>query len=187
MIWYKPILFPGQQPGEQIYLVIRQHWVRLALKILIWLIFVLILVFANTLINKYAPILLKSPYVEVVNLVKSIYTIFLILGLFILWIMYYLNMQIITNERVVDITQTSLLHHTISELHLNRIQDVTAEVEGVLETFFNFGNVYVQTAGETERFVFYKVPNPTAVNKLILDLYEQLPPEEKLNAIKAEA
>jgi hypothetical protein len=96
-----------------------------------------------------------------------------------MWVLYYLNVNIVTNERVVDITQKSLLHHTIAELHLNRIQDVTAEVHGFFETFLDYGNVHLQTAGETERFVFSRVANPTKISKMILDLYEQLPPEEK--------
>src|SRR3989338_6513153 len=93
--------------------------------------------------------------------------------------MYYLNVQIITNQRIVDITQDSLIHHTISELHLSNIEDVTAEVKGLFGTFLDYGNVYVQTAGAAERFVFDRVPNPTAVTKMILDLYETLPEDQK--------
>ena len=104
---------------------------------------------------------------------------FLFLGLLTIWVIYYLNVHIITNERVVDITQPGILHHTISELHLSRVQDATAEIKGFLHTFLDYGNVYLQTAGETERFVFSEIPNPTKVEKLILDLYEQLPPEKR--------
>lgn len=172
-------LFPGQQADEQIYLVIRQHWFKLAEKLVIWLIFLAILLVGDNLAQTHLPILYTTPYVDVFNLIKTLYLMFLCLGLLILWVMYYLNVQIVTNERIVDITQTSLLHHTISELHLNRTQDVTAEVHGIFENFFDFGNVYVQTAGETGRFEFYKVPNPTKVEKIILDLYEQLPAEQK--------
>ncbi|MBI4363548.1 MAG: hypothetical protein HY545_01735 [Candidatus Doudnabacteria bacterium] len=172
-------LFPGQQEGEKIYLIIRQHWFVLVLKLLAWALFVAILLVGDGLIKQYAPQILVSPYIEIYNLIKSIYLMFLMLGLLILWVIYYLNIQIITNERIVDITQTSLIRHTISELHLNRLQDVTAEVHGFFETFLDFGNVYVQTAGETVRFEFTKVANPTAIEKLILDLYDQLPPEDK--------
>ena|SRR3989344_4890670 len=181
MEWFKieKTLFPGQQANEKIYLIIRQHWFVLGLKLAAWGLFVAILLVGDILIKQYAPQILASPYVEIYNLIKSIYLMFLILGLLILWVIYYLNIQIITNERIVDITQTSLIKHTISELHLNRIQDVTAEVHGFFETFLDFGNVYVQTAGETTRFEFTKVANPTAIEKLILDLYDELPPEEK--------
>jgi hypothetical protein len=172
-------LFPGQQDDERICLVIRQHWSIFARHFITWLVFVAILFAGHYAIGRYLPELLSEPYVQVVNLAETIYLMFLMLALLIMWIIYYLNVQIVTNERIVDITQKSLLIHTISELSLNRIQDVTAEVHGFLETFLDYGNVYLQTAGETERFVFNNVGNPTRVAKIILDLYEQLPPEEK--------
>jgi len=176
------LLFPGQQDNEQVYMVLRQHWMVLFGKIAVWIMFVAILMGSDYAISQYAPGLKNAPYAQIVNLIKSIYLMFLVLGLLIVWVMYYLNVQIITNERIVDITQVSLLHHTISELHLSRIEDVTAEVNGIFPTFLNYGNLYVQTAGETERFEFEKIPNPAQVNKLILDLYEKLPEEIKLKS-----
>jgi len=171
--------FPGQQENEQIRLITRPHWMVFLQKLIVWLMFVAILIVGDWALRTYAPVFHTEPYVNYINLFRSVYLILLVLGLLILWVMYYLNMQIVTNERIVDITQTSLIDHTISELHLSRIEDVTAEIKGILPTFFDYGNVYVQTAGETERFTFDKVPNPTAVEKLILDLYENLPPGEK--------
>lgn len=178
----QPYLFPGQQENEKIYIITRQHWVVFFSKLAVWFFFVLIMIFADWAVNAYLPVIKTDPYVGFFNLIKSIYFMFLMLGLLIIWTMYYLNMQIVTNERIVDITQTSLLHHTISELHLSRIEDVTAEVKGILPTFLDYGNVYVQTAAETNRFVFDRVPNPARLNKIILDLYEQLPEEEKQRA-----
>jgi hypothetical protein len=182
MYWpnFEKTLFPGQQENEKIYVITRQHWVVFGMKLLVWLMFAAILIIVDWLIETYAPVLKTSPYIDYLNLVRSIYLMFLVLGLLIAWAMYYLNMQIVTNERIVDITQTSLLHHTISELHLSRIEDVTAEVHGLSQTFLDYGNVYVQTAGEMVRFEFDRIPNPAKVNKLILDLYEALPDSEKM-------
>lgn len=172
-------LFPGQQEDERIYLVIRQHWFVFFKQFLGWLIFLIILVVGDRSVNYFLTDFLKPPYVNIINLIELIYLMFLMLGLFVIWIIYYLNIQIVTNERVVDITQRGLLNHTISELHLENIQDVTAEVHGLLPTMLDYGNVFLQTAAETERFTFQDVPNPTKVSKLILDLYEQLPEGKK--------
>lgn len=182
MYWpkFKQELFPGQQANEQIYIVTRVHWIVLSYRLALWVMFAAFLGLGDWLISTYVPILHTAPYVLYIDLLKAIYLMFLVLGLLIVWVMYYLNMQIITNERVVDITQRSLIHHTTSELHLSRIEDVTAEVSGLFGTFFDYGHVYIQTAGETERFVFHLIPNPQAINKLILDLYEQLPKEDKV-------
>src|SRR5258708_6865404 len=177
-------LFPGQQENEKIYLVIRQHWMILALKILAWLLFAVILIISDWAIKTYAPNLLISPYAEIITLIKSVYLMFLILGLFLLWIMYYLNVMIVTNERVVDITQNSLISHKVSELNLNRTQDVTAETEGILETFFDFVTVYLQDAAISERFIFYNVPNPGRVKKLIMNLKKKIKKKKKKNPKK---
>ncbi|HTL39617.1 MAG TPA: PH domain-containing protein [Methylomirabilota bacterium] len=175
-------LFPGQQENEKICMVLRPHWMVFFLKFVAWLMFLVILLGADWAIGKYLPILKTEPYLDYFNLFKTIYFMFLALGLLIIWIMYYLDIQIITDQRVVDITQGSLLHRTISELHLSRIEDVTAEVNGLLPTFLDYGNVYIQTAAETERFTFDRVPSPARIEKMILDLYEQLPDHEKLKS-----
>lgn len=172
-------MFPGQQENEEVILVIRQHWIVFVSRFLLWFLFVVILMGLDYFIPSYAPILLTPPYSNVLALLKNVYLMFLMLGLLMVWIIYYLNLQIVTNERVVDIDQHSLLHHKISEVYLSRVQDVTAEVDGLFPTFFNYGNVHIQTAGETERFVFSRIANPAAVAKLIADLYEQIPAEEK--------
>jgi len=92
-----------------------------------------------------------------------------------MWTLYYLNIQIVTNLRIVDIDQTGLFNRRISELHIDKIEDVTSEEKGPFATIFQYGNVYVQTAGTVERFVFERVPNPERIEKIILDLYENRP------------
>ena len=89
--------------------------------------------------------------------------------------MYYLNVQIITDRRIVDISQEGLFSHVVSELHIAKIEDATSQTHGILGTLFGYGNVYIQTAGTVERFEFNNVPNPSSIEKLVLDLYEQLP------------
>jgi hypothetical protein len=104
---------------------------------------------------------------------------FLLVGLFIIFVLYYLNIHVVTNIRIVDIDQTGLFNHTVSELRLEKIEDVTSETKGVLGTLFNFGTVYVQTAGAKERFEFENIPDPAMVSKMILDLYSKEKSESK--------
>jgi hypothetical protein len=172
--------FPGQQADEKIHLIFRQHWLVVTWRFLVWVLFIAILIIGDQLIVKYIPQVKQQPFVGYYDLFRTLYLMFSMLGLLIIWVMYYLNYQIITNERIVDIDQTSLLHHRISELHLSKIEDVTAENKGIFQTFFDYGNVFIQTAGETERFEFLRVPRPTYISKMIMDLYEQLPESEKI-------
>lgn len=169
-------LFPSQEPGEKIYLVVRQHWVYLAQRLLIWVIFVAFILFFKHYMPTVLPQLFTGTAGLVTGIFTQVYSLFLVLSLFIIWVLYYLNIQIITDVRIVDIMQEGLFNHTLSELHINRIQDVTSEIKGVLGTLFGFGNVFVQTAGALERFVFNNVPRPNAIEKLILDLVEKQEP-----------
>lgn len=105
-------------------------------------------------------------------LAASAYALGMLLFLFTQFLDYELDVWVVTNDRFVNIEQQGLFARTISELDLWRVQDVTSEVKGVLPTFFNYGDVYVQTAGARERFVLEQVPHPHEVRKLILDMAE---------------
>lgn len=86
---------------------------------------------------------------------------------------YYLDVWIVTNERIINIEQKGLFTRVASELHLAAIQDATSEVSGPLHTFLDYGNVVVETAAEKIRFVFREVPKPESVKEIILELVEQ--------------
>ncbi len=171
-------LFPAQE-GEEIQLVIREHWFYLFMRLLGCAIFVVIL-FA---LDKYLPILfpniLSDPFASYYSLFKNIYAVFLTLGLFMIWTLYYLNIEVITSHRIVDVLQRGLFNHTVSELDISKIEDVTGETTGFFGTIFSFGNVRVQTAGKEEHFVFYNIPHPDKVEKLILDLYQKTRPQNQ--------
>ncbi|MEK7161996.1 MAG: PH domain-containing protein [Patescibacteria group bacterium] len=166
-------LFPSQLETETVYLVVREHWVALFLKFLVWVFFAVALVLFNRFAGAYVPAIFEGSWGNITMLGVQIYTLFLTLALFLIFVFYYLNIQIITNIRIVDIDQVGLFSHTISELHIDKIEDVTSNTNGILGTIFNYGDIYVQTAGTVERFEFDNVPNPADIEKLILDLYEK--------------
>lgn len=165
-------LFPSQQPDEKVYLVFREHWFRLALKfsviVLLALLPALIRLFIPTLIEQ-----LSENYSSVINLFLQVYYLGLLVATFLIWVLYYLNMGIVSELRLVDIDQRGLLRHEVSELNLDSIEDVTSDTIGLFGNILNYGTVYIQTAGATERFEFDKIHNPKMVAGMILSLYEQ--------------
>ncbi len=168
-------LFPNQLEGEKVYLIVRQHWFVFFKKVLIWLLFAFMLLLFRRFGAQNVPGLFEGEIGEVTRLFMQVYTLFLILSLFIIWLLYYLNVQIITDKRIIDIDQVGLFFHEVSELHIENIEDVTSDVSGLLGTLFNYGMVYVQTAASKERFEFDLVPNPSDINKLLLKIYKNLP------------
>jgi hypothetical protein len=64
MYWpeFKQELFPGQQADERIYLVLRVHWIQLATRVAIWMLFAAFLGLGDWAIAEYLPILETAPY-----------------------------------------------------------------------------------------------------------------------------
>jgi len=85
---------------------------------------------------------------------------------------YWLDVWLITDQRVVNVRQRGLFFRTISELKLFRIQDVTADVRGLFPTLLHYGHVHIQTAATQKRFMFEQIPHPYEVTRKIMKLVE---------------
>jgi hypothetical protein len=168
-------LFPGQQDDEEIVLVVRQHWIYLTEKVLIWLVFVAILFFFDYVIANYFPALLNKPGLDYINLIKNIYVMFLVLSLFTIWTIHYLTVWVVTNKRVVNITQPAIFAQRISELTFPNIEDISSDTRGIFATMFSYGSVEIETAGEHENFIFEKIPHPKDMERLIFNLMGKHP------------
>jgi membrane protein YdbS with pleckstrin-like domain len=164
---------PNAIPSEETKTVLRRHWTSLV-SLAVSVVFVLILPVATLFAIQYASPTFYDDPVRVTLLVLGLSTFFLYAWLFLFqhYIDYHLDVWIVTNRRILNIEQHGLFSRTVSELRLHRVQDVTAEVQGFLHTMLDYGNVFIQTAGEKQRFEFEEIPHPNQVAKLILDLAE---------------
>lgn len=86
---------------------------------------------------------------------------------------WWQNRLFITDENIVDMDQVGLFQRTIATLRLSRVQDISVQVKGPMQTIFHYGTVTVQTAGEREFFHFDYVPNPYDVKAAIVETYEK--------------
>jgi hypothetical protein len=93
--------------------------------------------------------------------------------LFAIWTDYYLDVWFITNKRVIDVEQKGFFHREVSTFRMDKIQDVTVEVKGIIATLLSFGNIHVQTAGESQEFVIKGIPHPKNVKDAILRLSDK--------------
>src|SRR3989339_70988 len=123
--------------------------------------------------NLFPELFLKNFTLAILYLVAFIYTLSVWLFFYTAFVNYFLDMWIITNDRIVDIRQKGLFARVVAELDLFRVQDVTSEAHGIFATMFDFGNVYIQTAGEQERFVFYNIPEPHKIREAIIRLADE--------------
>jgi hypothetical protein len=167
------INFPGQHDDEQVVLFLRRHWFIFFIHLLSVLAAIIGLVLIYVFFTLFGGDFSQSEYYNLLLFGESLGTLFIWNLFFILWLDFYLDAWIVTNERIININQKGFFNRDISELKLTKIQDVTSEIVGVVPTLLNYGNIYVQTAAEVERFTFYQIPNPNEVKNTIVQLQEK--------------
>lgn len=104
--------------------------------------------------------------------------LFLIIGLVLLiidtsyfaynFLLWWNDVYILTNIRVIDIDQRSLFNKTVTEAELKNIQDITYEINGFWRTILNYGKVEILTASNGKSISFEDVLKPHEVQQLII-------------------
>ncbi len=105
-----------------------------------------------------------------VSLLGLLFVGFLMFGAVWIW---RNNRILVTNEHIVDIDQVTIFRRSVATLTLSRIQDVSAEIAGPVQTLLQYGTITVQTAGQQEKFRFDYLPNPYAVEQYILEVHKE--------------
>jgi hypothetical protein len=162
---------PGMMADEKIIKILRKDLFILFKKVTAFVVLIILPYIFFVFITGIFPNLLIGPIsYPAIMLFGSIFYLFIWLFFFFSFIDYYLDVWVITSKRVIDVRQNGFFARTISELELEKIQDTTSEVKGVFPTIFRYGNLFIQSAGEKERFVFQDVPCPDAVRDVIIKL-----------------
>lgn len=177
-------LFPGQGPDEKIHLFVRRHWICFMPMALICFIIIIIPAFVYIVAHEFIPQMITGPWKDYIILGISAYILLMSLVFIISWLDYYYDILIITDERMVHISQNGLFNRHISELNLLRVQNVSTKIKGMLPTFYDYGNLTVETAGYTgltdeqashvSDFSMEYVPHPNHLSKIILNLHDEL-------------
>jgi hypothetical protein len=163
------ITFQNQEPQESILLLIRHHfitnipWILLTLMLsiippLLMLLFTIIPLPIFAISQQYSLILILFYYLIVYS-----YS-------YIHFLTWFYNMGIITPQRIVDIDIANILNKEVSTTNLKDVVDASYVQQGFFQSFFNYGNVFIQTEGVKANFEFTSAPNPAHVTDLILDL-----------------
>jgi membrane protein YdbS with pleckstrin-like domain len=165
---------PNQRKNEKVELFLRRHWFAITNIILAFLILTIIPISIGIYFQDQVINWLNHPlFGPVLVVIASIYFLSIWLFAFLEFTDYYLDVWIVTNERIINIEQEGLFHRTASELNLTAVQDVTSDVRGIIRTVFDYGNVSVQTAGETGRFRFKNIQRPEKVKEHVIRLVER--------------
>lgn len=90
---------------------------------------------------------------------------FILGGLFIFpaWLGWYYSVFIVTDQRLIQITQKGLWRRSVVDLQLGQIQMVNYEIAGLQETLLGFGTLMMQTyVGD---LIIHDVHHPAKIQK----------------------
>lgn len=164
--------FPSQEKEEKVFLLIRKHWFNYVVFFFVASLTLLPVIGLAIYLNLSSIAISTDTTIILIVLISAYLLLLMGVELFG-FVDYYLDVYIVTDRRLVDISQKGFFRREISELHLRQVQDVSAHVQGVFETILHFGDVFIQTAGERENFIFQSIPHPYTVAKQIVDLHEK--------------
>src|SRR3569623_356980 len=87
------------------------------------------------------------------------------------WISWFFSVFIVTNQRLIQITQKGLFHRSVVDMGLNQIQMVNYEVAGLQETLLGFGTIMMQTfVGD---LVIHDVHHPAKIQKKLIGILRE--------------
>lgn len=166
--------FENQMDKEEIILLLRRHWITN----LHWIIISGLMFLFPAFLRGLPPFtFLPMRFNVVIGMMWYLFIFAFILEQFFTW---FFGVNIITDERIIDVDFVSLIHKRVSEAEIENIQDVTYKMGGFLGTVLNFGTIYIQTAAERPEFEFEQVSKPALVVKVL----KKMRIEEKQEALE---
>ena len=180
-IWDSPAFPQQSNPNEDIILIVRQDIAVLVIRLIATLV-----VFSIFLLIKYlAGIIIPAEMSFIINFINffiSLAGLILLLTFLRFFHNFYLSLQLVTNDRIIDIDQKGIFKREVNELAISNIQDVTYKQNGIVQSLLGFGEVIIKTSsvelGSTAEntvggFVFENCPEPARVAGIISDLYHK--------------
>lgn len=172
----KGVRFETQEDQEEIVFILRRHFITNLVWILIVLLMIFIPLFIFPFMGQIFPLVIPLNF-QIIGLI--IWYAFIASAIFMSFLVWYYNVYIVTDERVVDVDFYNLTIKQIASAPMEHIQDVTIQSGGILRTIFDYAWIRIQTAGTKDYICFEDIPHPDIVARKILELAEKNRNEQK--------
>lgn len=161
--------FDDQFDDEDVLYVFRKHPIVMRKGLIIGLAAWLIGPLYTLILTYTSPDNLPSMQFFGLSLLLSI-----LLGMLILfpsWIGWYYSVFIVTDQRLIQITQRGLFHRSVVDIGLSKIQSTNYEIKGLQATLLSFGTIVIQTyMGD---LVIHEVHKPVEVIRKINEILRE--------------
>lgn len=162
----RPKYFADQMEDEEVLFVFRKHPVVMRKGLLVGLTALLIGPVITMILTFARPN--SPPTMTFFFLSIALSFVLGAILMFPSWIGWFYSVFIITDQRMIQITQKGMFHRSVVDLGLNQIQMVNYEVSGLQQTLLGFGTIVMQTyLGD---LVIHDIHHPAKIQKKILGI-----------------
>lgn len=160
--------FQGQREDEKVILNLQKHWFALAWPFAKGAVFIgLALILPS--IGKVGFYIFNSSPLAFAYLIWLVFWASYLAYEYLNW---YRDRFLITDQRIINIDQRGLFTRRVSELELERVQDISHEITGMFATALDFGAVIIQSAGR-DNLVLPNVARPAELQDIIVRLVKK--------------
>lgn len=164
------VTFEHQEQGETVLLFLRRHFITT----LRWVVLTIILLLLPIFLPVFAALLQTDFQMSDYWIIGLGFYYLVVIGYAILQLTtWFYNVGIVTNFRVVDIDLHGITNRNVATTSIHDIVEVEYTQAGFLQSFFDYGNVHMQTEGLKPNFEYLSVPKPAKVSDVISDLIRQ--------------
>lgn len=165
-------------PGdEQVLLVVHKHWASLLGEAALTIVPGFVILGILFLFRGLPLTMVDASVHAVVTLLVPFCFLTLWILLAIQWTNYYLDMFVVTDQRIIYTTQMNFTERTITQWNIHDVSHASVHFGGLFESFFNYGSVQIEGREENAAAKIAGIPDPEYVAAVILkqdDRYGQL-------------
>jgi hypothetical protein len=163
------VKFANQEDGEQIILFIRRHFITNVP----WILFTLLLLILPLVVIglfRFSNLSLFAIPPHFVAVLLGFYYLIVLNNALVNFIVWFYHVGIVSEKRLLDLDVYNVLNHHLAETNVIDIVDVSYAQRGFFQSFFNYGDVPIQTEAIKANFEFEECPRPAEVSDIITDL-----------------
>lgn len=159
--------FEAKNSEEDVVLVLRSH----IIVNVPWVLFTLVLLLIPLLL------ILVLPNASIIRLdlttkvlLTAVYYLIVFGYAFLNFTLWYFQATIITNQRIIDIDLNGILSLQINEAPIESVLDSEYRQKGMLASFFDYGDILLETETRVQDLEIIKAPHPTRAVEIISKL-----------------
>jgi len=158
--------FENQGPQEEVLLTMRAHPVTLVPFLLNALIFLSLIFVSDFFIVHF----LTSFQILYLNV---FFMVFIFIYVWIGVVNWYFNIGIVSNQQIIDVDFSAIGNKELTRTKLSHVEDITVKTGGFFPGLFDYGNVFIQTAGTEINTEFMNIAHPSDAQHAIQNILEE--------------